>query len=312
MKLNLLPTFVVLLFLKPAAHGQFMYTTNNGTITITGYTGTDDNMVIPNMIYGLPVTCIGTNAFQSGSVRGVTIPDSVTNIGGWAFESCTSLTGIFIPNSITGIGGGAFWGCTSLTSIVIPDSVNKIEPSIFVGCTALTNVIIPEGVTVVGVGAFWGCSSLTSITIPQSVTDFESDIGGYTFFNCTNLTSIFFRGNAPMSDDSVFRADNNATVYYLPGTTGWSTNFALRPTSLWTLPYPVILNTTFPFGVQSNQFGFTVSWATNDSVVVEASTDLTNPKWSAVTTNALSGATFYFSDPEWIKYPSLFYRVRSQ
>jgi hypothetical protein len=142
------------------------------------------------------------------------------------------------------------------------------------------------------------------------VTDFESDIGGYTFFNCTNLASVFFRGNAPISDDSVFRSDNNATVYYLPGTTGWSTNFAGAPTAVWTLPYPLILSGSL--GVQSNGFGFTVSWATNASVVVEAFTDLTNPKWTPVTTNALSSGVFYFSDPQWTKYPSRFYRVRLQ
>jgi hypothetical protein len=156
MRTKLSLVVVLLLSMTQAAHAQFNFTIRNSTITITGYTGTNNDVVVPNMIYGLPVICIGTNAFQSGSLRSGTIPDSVTNIGSWAFESCTSLTGIFIPNSVTGIGGGAFWGCTSLTSIVIPNSVNKIEPSTFVGCTALTNVIIPESVTVVGVGAFWG------------------------------------------------------------------------------------------------------------------------------------------------------------
>jgi hypothetical protein len=64
--------------------------------------------------------------------------------------------------------------------------------------------------------------------------------------------------------------------------------------------------------VRTNQFGFTVSWATNLNVVVEASTDLKNPKWSPVTTNALNGGTFYFSDPEWTNYPNRVYRIRSQ
>jgi hypothetical protein len=64
--------------------------------------------------------------------------------------------------------------------------------------------------------------------------------------------------------------------------------------------------------VRSNQFGFIVSWATNLNVVVEAATDLGNPVWSPVATNTLTGGTFYFTDPQWTKYPSLFYRVRSQ
>jgi hypothetical protein len=64
--------------------------------------------------------------------------------------------------------------------------------------------------------------------------------------------------------------------------------------------------------VQSSQFGFTVSWATNLSVVVEAATDLGNPIWSPLATNALSGGTFYFTDPDWTNYLSRFYRARAQ
>ena len=66
------------------------------------------------------------------------------------------------------------------------------------------------------------------------------------------------------------------------------------------------------FGLLTNQFDFTVSWATNLSVVVEATTDLANPAWSALATNALSGGTFHFIDPQWRNYPTRFYRVRSQ
>lgn len=74
----------------------------------------------------------------------------------------------------------------------------------------------------------------------------------------------------------------------------------------------MILNYGPSLGAQTNRFGFTISWATNASVVVEASTSLNNPKWSPVQTNALNGGTFYFSDPEWTNYLSRFYRVRSQ
>ena len=70
----------VLLFAASAAHAQFTYTTNNGAITITGYTGSGGAVTIPNMIDGLPVTDIGTNAFQNSGLTSVTIPDTVTNI----------------------------------------------------------------------------------------------------------------------------------------------------------------------------------------------------------------------------------------
>jgi hypothetical protein len=73
----------------------------------------------------------------------------------------------------------------------------------------------------------------------------------------------------------------------------------------------VILNSGPSFGVQTNGFGFIISWATNIPVVVEASTDLANPNWSPVATNTLTGGSAYFSDPQWANYPVRFYRLRS-
>jgi hypothetical protein len=63
--------------------------------------------------------------------------------------------------------------------------------------------------------------------------------------------------------------------------------------------------------VQTNGFGFIISWATNISVVVEACTNLANPTWSPLATNTLSGGSAYFSDPQWTNYPARFYRLRS-
>ena len=51
----------------------------------------------------------------------VTIPNSVTDIGEWAFSGCSGLTGeLTIPNSVTNIGDGAFYYCSGLTSVTIP------------------------------------------------------------------------------------------------------------------------------------------------------------------------------------------------
>jgi hypothetical protein len=103
------------------------------------------------------------------------------------------------------------------------------------------------------------------------------------------------------------------TVYHLPGTVGWaefSTKTGLS-TALWLLPYPLILANGPGFGVQTNGFGFIISWATNLSVVVEGSTDLRNPVWSPVSTNTLTDGWTYFSDAEWTNHPARFYHLRS-
>ena len=132
------------------------------------------------------------------------------------------------------------------------------------------------------------------------------------FYDCTSLTSVYFTGNAPSpTNDSTVFAGDPATVYYLPGTTGWGAMFDGLPTAPWFLPNPVILNFEPGFGVQPGGFGFTISWATNASVVVEAATNLANPVWIPVSTNPLTSGTNYFSDPQWTNYPERFYRAAS-
>ncbi len=127
----------------------------------------------------------------------VVIPDSVTKIGAYAFQDCTSLTSVTIPDSVTLIGESAFDGCTSLTSITIPDSVTKIGSWAFWDCTSLTSITIPDSVTLIGESAFSGCTSLTSITIPDSVTK----IGEFAFDGCTSLTSVNYKGKTYSYDN---------------------------------------------------------------------------------------------------------------
>ncbi len=97
---------------------DYTYTTNNdGTLTITGYIGSDGAVFIPGTINDLPVTSIGDWAFYSTDVTNVTIPDSVTSIGDGAFFDCESLTNVTIGNSVTDIGDWTFAFCSSLTSL---------------------------------------------------------------------------------------------------------------------------------------------------------------------------------------------------
>ena len=139
-------------------------------------------MTIPNS-----VTSIGDYAFYDcSSLTLVTIPNSVTSIGEQAFRNCSGLTSVTIGNSVTSIGYGAFYNCSSLTSVTIPNSVTSIGEGAFGYCTGLTSMLIPNSVTSIGYGAFYNCSSLTSVTIPNSVTS----IGDYVFYDCSSLTSV--------------------------------------------------------------------------------------------------------------------------
>jgi len=126
--------------------------------------------------------------------------------------------------------------------------------------------------------------------------------------DCYSLTSAYFLGNAPPDDGTVFHSRQGtdpATVYYLPGTTGWGSTFGGVPAVLWN---PQANTLSFTGG----QFGFNLTGPTNAVIVIEACTNLSNPVWLPVSTNTLSGlGTSAFSDPQSGMYPMRFYRFRS-
>jgi hypothetical protein len=233
------------------------------------------------------------------SLTSVAISNGVTRIGDYAFDGCSALTSVVIPESVTSIGDGAFGGCHSLTNVTIPGSVTRIGNEVFEGC-GLTSIAIPGSVTSIGVRAFSYCNSLTSVIIPGGVTN----IDGYAFADCSALISAYFLGNAPAS--LMGTAFDNVTVYHLPGTTGWDSVSLGVPILLWN---PVIQASGANFGVRTNQFGFNIAWASGQTVVVEACTNLSNPVWTPVATNVLTSDTSYFCDPAWTNFPKRFYRL---
>ena len=150
--------------------------------------------------------------YDMSVLASITIPNSVTSIGGGAFSGCSSLTSVTIPNSVTSIGTYAFQGCSSLSSVTIPNNVTSIEAGAFSGCSSLTSVTIPNNVTSIGSSAFSGCSSLTSVTIPNSVTS----IGDYAFDGCSGLTSVTIPNSVTSIGDWAFRSCTALTSVTIP------------------------------------------------------------------------------------------------
>ena len=281
-------------------YGDFTYTSDGSVIAITGYTGPGGAVTIPASISGRPVVAIWYDAFYDTSLTSVTIPSSIVFIGDGAFEQCLSLTNVTIPGSVTNIGNGGFAGCGNLTGVIIPGSVTDIGDAAFYECWSLANVTIPSSVTSIRTGAFTFCPRLTSVTIPASVTS----IGDGAFSDCISVKGIFFKGDAPSSASDVFFGDNNATVYYLPGTTGWGPTFGGAPTSLWN---PLMQSS----GVGLAGFGFNITGTADIPIVIEAATNLANSMWVPLQSLDLTNGAFYFSDPNWTNHPAHFYRIRS-
>jgi hypothetical protein len=215
-----------------------------------------------------------------------------------------SLAEITIPGGVTSIGFATFEDC-GISSVTIPAGVTHIGTAAFDICGGLTNVIIPDSVETIANSAFYDCP-LAAIIIPGSVTN----IGSGAFSHCLGLSHVYFTGNSPIppNDSSVFQYDSSAIAHYLPDTDGWGSTFDSIPAVPWLPEAQAIGNT---FGVQSNEFGFSINWVAGQTVVVESCTNLCNPVWSPVGTNTLAGSSVTFNDPQWTNYPVRFYRLRS-
>ena len=167
------------------------------------------------------VTRIGSSAFgECSKLASVvfTILSNVTSIGESAFWGCTELSSMTIPFSVETLGHGAFSSCSELESIALSPGLGVIDTATFSWCVSLRSIAIPAGVTSIRSSAFQGCTVLTSVTIPAGVTS----IGDYAFANCQNLKSTFYQGNAPTIGSSVFNDSPGAGLYYLPGTSGFT------------------------------------------------------------------------------------------
>jgi hypothetical protein len=160
-----------------AAHAEFQFETNNhGGITILRGECAE-TVAIPSEINGLPVTELGTYAFNNClQLANVTIPSTLKTIGNQSFADCRGLTNVTIPAGVENIDQGAFYFCSSLTNVTIPGTVTNIGDSAF-SYTALTNFTIPEGVRRIGHTAF-ALTPLTNVVIPASVGEIASTAFG--------------------------------------------------------------------------------------------------------------------------------------
>ena len=186
------------------------YTIADGEVTITGYTGTRTELVLPAQIEGNPVTEIKVRAFQNNGIltavtipegvkelghyafadcqnlKRVSIPGSVATISGWAFQNCYALEDVQLQEGLTAIGTYAFSHCTALETITLPTSFANIDSKTFSDCTALKCVDGGTGLQYIGGSAFHLCENLESIEIGDNLTT----IGPLAFACCYKLKQI--------------------------------------------------------------------------------------------------------------------------
>ena len=178
----------------------------------------------------------GRNYAYWNAIQRVFLGSSITSIGEYAFQGCSSLAQITLPSGVTSIGYSAFYACGSLAHITIPSGVTSISDSTFGSSYGLAQITLPSGVTSIGDGAFSFCHSLVQITIPSSVTSISdsafdhcydlaqitipnsvTSIGFYMFQGCRSLAQITILGGVTDIGDDAFQGCSSLVQITLPG-----------------------------------------------------------------------------------------------
>lgn len=206
-------------------NGFRYYINEKNEAIISHYVGGESVIEIPEALDGHTVTTIGTLAFAGFSeeylddyhipdtlITSVTVPETVTRIGLFAFSGNAALESISLPNSITEISQECFTYCTALKSIVLPESVTEIGYGAFIACEALETIEMP-GVTKIGAKAFIDCLSLKYPVFSEKLEEIEkaafancdaletidlssvTKLGSFTFQGCQGLKSVVLNDN---------------------------------------------------------------------------------------------------------------------
>ena len=234
----------------PEIPSGLTYAIYSDHVEISGFTGSEANIVIPEKIADLPVTAIGFGAFYGlSSLKSITLPDSLTVIDTAAFYNCSSLTGVDIPASVTTIGDNAFFGCSSLTEITIPRKLAFLGNGAFLGCSSiekfkvdaynynfkaisgvlfnysqtelllfpagngLTEYTVENNITSISPYAFANCFSLKNITFGNNL----NSIGSGAFINCSSLNHVIMKTSVRNIDVYAFSGCSALSDIYYSG-----------------------------------------------------------------------------------------------
>lgn len=194
-----------------------------------GYTAPTGSLSIPPVVDYLgktySVTSIAGGAFMlCDRLSSITIPNSIVEIGNWAF-SASGVSDIFLPSSPILLGWWVFESTPWLESqpegpvylgnilykykgiapenysLEIPSNVNSIAGRAFSygyqdGQTNLISVQIPNSVKIIGPCAFYKCH-LNSITLPESIEIIGDGAFDYNYFsNVTIPNNVKYLGDA--------------------------------------------------------------------------------------------------------------------
>ena len=168
---------------------------------------------LPKTIYWDAINCTSyklTNSTYSDTTNvQILFGDKVEIIPARLCEDLGNLTEISLPNSVSTVGEYAFSDCNKLQTITLPENLELINTHAFEYCSSMEEINIPNKVQIIGAYAFYSCSKVETITLGESV----EIINDYAFYG-TNATKIYCKAKYPPYAGS--NAFPSSALIYVP------------------------------------------------------------------------------------------------
>lgn len=199
--------------------------------SVSGYSGTNSNIIIPSQYRGGIVFSIKSSAFEGNTtISSLSLPASIHEINSRAFYNCSNLSVINLSN-VTVIGSYAFYGtglidvdfyCNSISPYAFAQceklvtveshstSLITISEYLFGGCSKLSSVAFHSNIENINARAFMSCSIL-SFSIPESVTF----IGEYAFYDCDTINDVYISNSVLTIENYAFSGCDSLNTMYI-------------------------------------------------------------------------------------------------
>ncbi len=204
--------------------GDFEYSVEDGTVTITKYTGTSEVVTVPAQMDGMDVVAVGDNTFEENKIiKEVILSDGIKRMGNAVFYHCTALEHVTFPNTLEWIGRWGFDECNALTSLRIDQTSDlEVDGYAFAGAPNLKTIeLIGENTVFVG-GSFYGCNGLETVAFGTKVR--AKDGGDANLSHCPKLKTILVSASNPyytVKENVLYNQEMTRILCYpaaMPGT----------------------------------------------------------------------------------------------
>lgn len=199
-------------------YSEYLDGNNDIYITIKKYKGTDEEVIVPDEIEGVPVLFIKDSVFDAATspetIRKLTLPARFDTAQPGIYQALTGLEEVVFSGGLVRAEKGAFKNCRNLRRVTGAEKLEYIDDEAFYNCSSLEKIEYSPEIKELGKNAFYGCQAATGeVVLPASLTR----IGAQPFYNAKGITKLTFGCDGSLVGGNNAQGDNCSITLGMTG-----------------------------------------------------------------------------------------------